>query len=53
MAFEIGLAKAKDKRIIPVLVEKVALPSEVEGLVYVDMCRDKKQGIEEVVSVVT
>ena len=53
LMFELGMAQAKGKRIIPVLLEDTQIPSDLEGLRYVDLRRDKESGIQELVKAIT
>jgi predicted nucleotide-binding protein len=51
--YEIGIAKAKGKKIIPVILRSGELPSDIEELMYIDLRQDKDDGIKKLVDAST
>jgi predicted nucleotide-binding protein len=49
LQLELGMAMAKGLRIIPVLVADAELPSDLKGLRYVHLRRERNRGLEELV----
>lgn len=53
LALEVGLARSKGVPVIPVLVADAPVPTDLQGLRYVDLRHDTSQGIEELVRAAT
>ncbi|MEW6378911.1 MAG: toll/interleukin-1 receptor domain-containing protein [bacterium] len=49
MLHEINIARAKRKRIIPVLLESVEIPADIQGLRYIDLRENKEDNLQELV----
>ncbi len=49
LAFELGLARAKGIKVIPVLLSDAAIPSDLQGVRYVDLRHDFPHGLAELV----
>jgi hypothetical protein len=52
LSIELGLARAKGLRVIPVLLEGAQIPSDLKDLRYIDL-RDFAHGLSELVEAVT
>jgi len=54
LLLELGMARARGLRIIPVLVAAEAeLPSDLQGLRYIDLRHERSRGLEELVKATT
>jgi predicted nucleotide-binding protein len=51
--YEIGLAKSKKIKIIPILLEHSELPTDLQGIKYIDLGRGKEQEVKEAVEATT
>lgn len=51
--YEIGLAKSKEIKIIPFLLEPVELPTDLRDIKYIDLRKGKEQAVKEVVAAIT
>ncbi|MDX6528132.1 MAG: hypothetical protein QOH41_422 [Blastocatellia bacterium] len=49
LLLEIGMARARGLRVIPVLLADTSLPSDLQGLRYIDLRKEQSRGIEELV----
>jgi hypothetical protein len=50
---ELELAMAKGIRVIPVLLSDVPVPSELQGIQYIDLRENSEKGIQDLVQAVT
>lgn len=53
LLFELGMARAKGLRIIPVLLAEGELPSDLQGLRYIDLRHERSRGLDELVKATT
>ncbi|CRI64085.1 hypothetical protein THIOKS11720013 [Thiocapsa sp. KS1] len=53
VAFELGLAEGRGKRIIPVRAGGAELPSDIQGLRYIDLRADRDVGLEQLIESAT
>jgi len=51
--YELGLARSKGLRIIPVLLQDVPVPGDLKNLQYVDLRKDFSSGMDELVKAAT
>jgi len=50
--YELGVAQAEHKKIVPILLESGQVPSDLRGIMYVDFALDKNKAFDEVVKAV-
>jgi len=53
LMYELGLARAKGLRVIPVLLADAAVPADLEGVRYIDLRPGHPRGLEELVKAAT
>jgi hypothetical protein len=50
--YELGLAQAKHKKIVPILLESGQVPNDLRGIMYVDLGLDKNKAFDDVIKAV-
>lgn len=53
LSLEVGLARGKGVPVIPVLLRDAQVPSDLEGIRYVDLRQDESRGLDELVRATT